>query len=62
VTREGYEWKVVAENLAFGFKNEENVTNYWNGNEEFRKELINPEFKHVGFGYNGGYWTEVLAG
>ncbi len=61
VTQEGYNWKTVGENVAFGFANAENVMNAWLNSEGHCKNIMNPNFKELGVGKAGSYWTQVFA-
>lgn len=57
-------WSLIAENIAYGQKDCKEIMNAWIGSEGHYKNIINPEFTHVGFGCyskNGTlYWDQLF--
>jgi uncharacterized protein YkwD len=65
MTRQGYTWRVAAENIAAGQATIEQVVQDWVLSPEHYANLINPSLRHVGFGYSsdptstyGSYWVQ----
>ncbi len=59
-------WRQVAENIAKGQKTPADVTNAWMNSRGHRNNILNNDFKHVGFGIakseNGTkYWCAVFS-
>lgn len=68
VTRTGYSWSSVGENLASGTMNADETVNGWIGSPHHCANLMSPKFTHmaVAFAVNaasrgGIYWTQVFA-
>ena len=61
VSQEGYNWETVGENIAFGFSNADAVMNAWLNSERHCKNIMNANFKELGVGKAGSYWTQVFA-
>ncbi len=72
ITRAGYRWRVVAENLAAGLASPEATVDSWMTSPGHRKNLLNPAFRHAGIGHvfrqpdtgavrYGHYWTLTLG-
>ena len=73
VTATGYDWTRVGENVAAGYTTPEAVVEGWMNSPGHRANILNPEFKHIGIGYENApddnnalndfdiYWTQVFA-
>jgi uncharacterized protein YkwD len=68
VTRQGYKWRVVGENLAAGITTPEEAVSGWLGSPHHCANLMDPRFAEMGvaFAVNpasklGIYWTQVFA-
>ncbi|MEY3825960.1 MAG: hypothetical protein RLZZ148_774 [Cyanobacteriota bacterium] len=73
ITRVGYEWTNIAENLAAGQTSASSVVEAWMNSIEHRNNILTPDFTDLGLGYTylngtGGttnnyihYWTLELA-
>jgi len=52
----------VGENVAWNFSSPSSVMNAWMNSSGHRANILNPSFKHIGFGltnFGGGYyWTQ----
>ncbi len=65
MTRQGYTWRVAAENIAGGQRSVAEVVEDWVASPDHYANLINPALRHVGFGYSadpastyGSYWVQ----
>jgi len=65
VRAQGYQWRFVAENVAFGYATVQDVVSGWNGSPGHRQNMLAGRATEVGIGrwVNGGrtYWVMVLA-
>ena len=68
VTRAGYDWSRVAENVAAGPASPEAVVYAWGNSPPHRATMLSPEAVHAGIGYVTGaaagpnhYWTLLVA-
>lgn len=59
-------WNTAAENIAHGQKNESEITLAWYNSKGHRDNMLNPDYKYVGFGcysLNGHlYWDQIYIG
>lgn len=56
--RAGYLWKTYGENIAAGYKNEKDVVANWLSSTAHCKNIMNRNFKEMGVGRAGNYWTQ----
>jgi len=65
VTRAGYTWRAVAENVAMGYRTPEAVMQGWMNSPGHRRNILNCTYRHLGVGVAEGggslYWTQVFA-
>jgi uncharacterized protein YkwD len=70
VTNQGYSYQKMGQNLAAGFSDEQATIDGWMASPPHRENLLDPDFKQVGFGYanipdytaaGGGAMTVVVA-
>src|SRR5262249_54017754 len=68
VTRAGYKWKTVGENLASGIATPEDAVNGWIGSPHHCENLMAPQFTQMSIGYavnpsSAGevYWTQLFG-
>lgn len=61
ITAEGYRWRTYGENIARGYPTPEQVMNGWLGSTGHCKNIMNGNFKEIGLGKSGSYWTQVFA-
>jgi uncharacterized protein YkwD len=68
VTRSGYEWKAIGENLASGILTPEEVVSGWVGSPHHCENLMAARFTQMSVAYavsagsNGGiYWTQLFG-
>ncbi|HYK71622.1 MAG TPA: CAP domain-containing protein [Pseudoneobacillus sp.] len=60
----GITYRYAGENIAMGQKTPEEVVQAWMNSEGHRKNMLNPNFTHIGVGYvsQGNYWTQEFIG
>lgn len=61
ISQSGYQWGGVAENVAQGQTSPEQVVSTWMNSPGHRKNLLNPEYQHLGVGYANNFWTQKFA-
>ena len=61
ITAAGYAWKTYGENIAKGYTNEQAVMNGWLSSEGHCKNIMNANFKEMGAGRQGDYWTQLFG-
>jgi uncharacterized protein YkwD len=68
VTRSGYKWRAVGENLASGIVTPEEVVRGWVGSPHHCENLMTPEFTQMSVAYAvsstssaGIYWTQLFG-
>lgn len=61
VTRAGFDWTAVAENIAWNQRSVEAVVNAWINSEGHCKNLMNERYQFMGFGETDFYWAQVFA-
>ncbi|HWO97167.1 MAG TPA: CAP domain-containing protein [Bacillus sp. (in: firmicutes)] len=62
----GIDYRTAGENIAKGQQTPEEVMNGWMNSDGHRKNILSPNFTHIGVGYveGGGstYWTQMFIG
>lgn len=58
IRRTGYNWRTYGENIAKGYQNEHAVINGWITSPGHCKNIMNGNFKEMGMGREGVYWTQ----
>ncbi|MCC3358091.1 CAP domain-containing protein [Bacillus sp. REN16] len=60
----GVSFKTAGENIAKGQASPEAVVNAWMNSEGHRKNILNPNFTHIGVGHqaSGNYWSQMFIG
>jgi len=68
ISRQGYHWSAIAENIAAGYGDPASVVVGWMGSQGHKENLLNPDYTEVGIGYvyvagspYGAYWTADFA-
>jgi uncharacterized protein YkwD len=68
ITRSGYRWSEIGENLASGHMSAEQVVSGWLGSPEHCANLMDPLFRHMGVAYAvnphdtvGVYWAQEFG-
>ncbi|WP_077736908.1 CAP domain-containing protein [Bacillus sonorensis] len=60
----GITYRTAGENIAKGQRTPQEVVKAWMNSEGHRKNIMNPNFTHIGVGYvkDGNYWTQQFIG
>lgn len=60
----GVSYKTAGENIAQGQPTPEAVVKAWMGSPGHRKNILSPDFTHIGVGYDasGHHWTQMFIG
>ncbi|WP_415812704.1 CAP domain-containing protein, partial [Mesobacillus thioparans] len=60
----GVSYNSAGENIAMGQQSAEEVVNAWMNSEGHRKNILSPNFTHIGVGHTtqGNYWTQMFIG
>ncbi len=61
ISNEGYQWQAYGENIAEGYSTEEEVMKAWLNSQGHCKNIMNGDFKEMGVGTSGSYWTQVFG-
>lgn len=61
VTRTGYSWWGLGENIALGYPDAAAVMAGWLGSDGHCANIMNPSFTQLGVGKSGSYWVQVFA-
>lgn len=65
ISRAGYKWSAIAENVAAGQKTPELAVSAWINevppNDGHRRNILNPNYRELGVGYSNNYWTQDFA-
>jgi uncharacterized protein YkwD len=61
VTRAGYRWGGVAENVAAGTTSPERVMTLWMDSAGHRANILNCDYRHMGVVRVDGWWSQVFA-
>ncbi|TVR91163.1 MAG: CAP domain-containing protein [Trueperaceae bacterium] len=61
VEREGYAWRALGENVAWGYATPESVMSAWLASDGHCANVMNPAFVELGLGLEGRSWTQVFA-
>ncbi|UYZ24343.1 CAP domain-containing protein [Mesobacillus jeotgali] len=60
----GVSYSTAGENIAMGQRSAEEVVNAWMNSEGHRKNILSPNYTHIGVGHTtqGNYWTQMFIG
>ncbi len=61
LTRAGFNWRAVAENVAWNYPDVAAVTEAWFSSSGHCRNLMNPDYTFFGIGEEDRYWTQVFA-
>jgi uncharacterized protein YkwD len=61
IDRAGYTWTVYGENIASGYKNEQEVVSGWLSSPGHCKNIMNKSYKEMGVARVGNIWTQEFA-
>lgn len=61
INRTGYRWLTYGENIGKGYRTEKEVVDAWLGSPGHCKNIMAREFKEMGIGKAGDYWTQAFG-
>jgi uncharacterized protein YkwD len=61
ITAAGYTWHAYGENIANGYTSEQAVIDGWLNSEGHCRNMMNADFKDMGVGRDGNYWTQEFG-
>jgi len=61
VTRAGYSWNRVAENVAMGQSSVSSVMRSWMNSAGHKRNILNSQYTMFGYAKSGRYWTQVFG-
>jgi uncharacterized protein YkwD len=61
VTKAGYEWSAVAENIAQGYKSVEEVVAGWQKSPGHCRNMMKATYTEIGAARSGDYWVQNFA-
>lgn len=61
VTRAGFSWRTVGENVAWNYPNVDAVVAGWLSSPGHCRNVMNANFRYMGMGETELYWTQVFA-
>jgi uncharacterized protein YkwD len=66
VRRAGYDWTMLGENVAAGYRTPASVVRGWMHSAGHRRNILNCRYRHIGVGYavsdrGTPYWTQVFG-
>lgn len=59
--REGYDWRHIGENIAQGYRTTESVMQAWLSSSSHCRNLMNPNFRELGFARQGEFQVQVFG-
>lgn len=61
IERTGYHWMTYGENIGYGYQSEKEVVAAWLTSPGHCANIMNKDFKEMGVGRAGDYWTQDFA-
>lgn len=61
ISRTGYAWSAVGENIAWGYSSVDDVLQGWLISKGHCKNLMNGSFRHLGIAKKNAIWVNTLA-
>jgi uncharacterized protein YkwD len=58
IERQGYSWRRLAENIAFGHRTPSAVVDGWMNSSGHRANILNCDLAEIGVGFHNFYWTQ----
>jgi uncharacterized protein YkwD len=58
IERQGYAWRMLAENIAAGYRTPESVVEGWMNSPGHRANILNCGLTEIGVGHHQRYWTQ----
>lgn len=59
--RQGYQWSKLAENVAWGYEAVDAVVAGWLSSPGHCRNIMNPDYRELGVGLAGTFWTQVFG-
>lgn len=61
ISNAGYNWKYYGENIAEGYKTEQEVVNGWLSSPGHCRNIMNKNFREMGVARAGDYWSQEFG-
>ena len=61
ISKTGYDWQAVGENIFWGQVNIQEVFQGWKDSPSHCKNMMNQDFREMGFAKVGYYWVQDLG-
>ena len=61
VERQGYQWRLLAENIAYGYRTPSSVVDGWMNSSGHWTNILNCNLKEIGVGFHDYYWTQYFG-
>jgi len=61
VTRTGYNWSTVGENIASGYRSAQEVHDGWMNSSGHRANILNSNYTQIGIARSGNIWVQVFG-
>jgi len=61
IERSGYRWKAYGENIATGYRDEQEVIKGWLASPGHCKNIMNKDFREMGVARKGNYWAQEFG-
>jgi uncharacterized protein YkwD len=61
IERAGYHWMAYGENIASGYKSEQEVISGWLSSPGHCKNIMNKNYREMGVARAGNYWTQTFG-
>jgi uncharacterized protein YkwD len=58
----GYRSGYVGENIAQGYRSADDVVTGWMNSSGHKDNILKPNYRDIGIGFNNYYWTQVFGG
>ncbi|KAJ2319157.1 hypothetical protein H4R23_002623 [Coemansia sp. Cherry 401B] len=61
LTRLGFQWSVLAENVGAGASDEDGIMDAWAKSPRHLANILHPDIRYLGVGVSNGYWVQDFA-
>lgn len=58
INQQGYQWRRLAENIAYGYRTASSVVAGWMNSSGHRANILNCDLTEIGVGFHNFYWTQ----
>ncbi|KAJ2443785.1 hypothetical protein IWW46_002351 [Coemansia sp. RSA 2440] len=62
LTRLGFQWNILAENVGAGAPDETSIMNAWANSPRHLANILHPDIRYLGIGVSNGFWVQDFAG